>query len=462
MIIKKFAIGLACLLAMPYHASAQFTEDVVSDAIDVLKGKTIGMSTEWAIETLKSVEDEQSKGKARNALGIVYLKGVSVKQDSAQAVKFFEEAGSLGYADAYYNLGMMMKNAPRRQQNFAKAVHYFEKGAEQGNLACCYAAGYMYYKGLGCTQDYSRAVEYFKKDVKGNSPSCQYMLGLCYRNGFGVEMDTQKADEILQKAALNNYILAIEETVRDKSEVEEAWLLTEKDEYVPESMPDVEPFMNAESSLVGKYKGVLVTYDWSGRQIVGNEGIEISFSKSDNEYHGIWIQGDDTLAVKGKLEDDGKFTFSDSKIRISDRYRDHRKINCTIDDATLALVGSSLTGSLRMFSFTDNEPLRPMYIAMSKTSDTEAGRDPYLCDIEAYPVPGTGQVEVRFVLPEDVVGATVSIMSQSGLAVKNYRLGALHAGQQHLTISTNLSNGIYIVNVKADKYHGHSTILLNK
>ena len=101
-------------------------------------------------------------------------------------------------------------------------------------------------------------------------------------------------------------------------------------------------------------------------------------------------------------------------------------------------------------------------MTLSKTDDTETDKDPYLCTIEAYPVPDTRQVEVRFFLPEDVAGATVSLTAQNGLFTKSYKLGALSAGQQHLTISTNLSNGVYIVNVVADKYHGQSTILLNK
>jgi len=175
--------------------------------------------------------------------------------------------------------------------------------------------------------------------------------------------------------------------------IDEPKKLTDEDEYAPESMPDVESFMNTENSLAGRYKGALITYDWSGKQIVRNENIEIAFSKSGNVYNGTWIQGSDTLAVTGRLSDDGILTFSDSRISMVDRYRDNRKISCIFDDATLALVGSSLTGSVRMFSFADNEPLRPMYIALSRISDTDTDKDPYRCAIEAYPVPGTGQAE---------------------------------------------------------------------
>lgn len=257
---------MVCLLVMPYHSYAQNTEDVVQEAVDILKGKALGKSAEWAVETLKGIEDEKYKPVAMNALGVVYLKGLSVAQDSAQAVIYFEEAARLGHANAYYNLGRMMKDAPRCKQDFKKALYYFEKGAEQGNLACIYAAGYMYYKGLGCSQDYRRAVDLFKSDVKGISPSCQYMLGLCYRNGFGVEQNDQKADEFLQKAALANYQFAIEETLRENAEVEASILLTENDEYVPTSMPEIEPFIYKDTDLSGSYKGILVTYDWSGKQ----------------------------------------------------------------------------------------------------------------------------------------------------------------------------------------------------
>ncbi len=458
----KTIIGMACLIVLPCYAHAQNTEDAVQEAIDVLKGKSLSQSPEWAVETLKNVDDKGSRPVAQNALGVVYLKGLSVVQDSAQAVAYFEEAARLGHTDAYYNLGKMMKDAPRGKQNFAKAVYYFEKGAEQGNLACIYAAGYMYYKGLGCAQDYRRAVKYFKSDVNGKSPSCQYMLGLCYRNGFGVEADDQKADELLQKASMANYQFAIEETLRENSEVEASVLLSDNDEYVPASMPEIEPFIYEDTDLTGRYKGILVTYDWSGSQIIKEEKLEISFSKTAKDYNGVWIQGNDTLAVRASVDADGRLLFADTRMLMHDRYTEGSKIECVFDDASLALVGPSLTGGLRMFSLTHNEPLRPMYLSVSRSSGSGADDDLYNCDMTAYPVPGTGQVEVRFLLPENVENATLCFTDPSGMYVKNYKLGPLTAGQQRFSVGTNLAKGLYVVNMKADGYHGQTTILLNK
>lgn len=458
----KTVIGMICLIILPCHSYAQSIDEVVQEAIDVLKGKSLNKTPEWAVETLKNVDDKSSRPVAQNALGVVYLKGLNVVQDSAQAVTYFEEAARLGHTNAYYNLGRMMKDAPRGKQDFTKAMYYFEKGAEQGNLACIYAAGYMYYKGLGCTQNYCRAVEYFKKDEKGISPSCQYMLGLCYRNGFGVEIDDQKADDLLQKASMANYQFAIEETLRENSEVEASVLLSDNDEYVPASMPEIEPFIFEDSDLTGNYKGILVTYDWSGCQIIKEEKLEISFSKKDKDYNGVWIQGDDTLTVKTSVDVDGRLLFADSRMFMHDRYTEGSKIECVFDDASLALVGSSLTGGLRMYSLTHKEPLRPMYLSLSKTISNHADEDHYKCAMTAYPVPGTGQIEVRFLLPEDIQNVTLCFTDPSGMHVKNYRLGSLTAGQQRFSIETNLTSGLYIVNMKADEYHGQTTILLNK
>ena len=286
------------------------------------------------------------------------------------------------------------------------------------------------------------------------------MLGLCYRNGFGVEQNDEKADDLLQKASMANYQFAIEETLRENAEVEESILLSDKDEYVPSAMPEVEPFINADSDLTGNYKGILVTYDWSGNQIIKEEVLDASFSKVGDGYYGVWIQGADTIAVKASLATDGKLLFADSRMLIHDRYTEGKKLECVFEDASLALVGSSITGGLRMYSLTGKEPMRPMYLSLNMANDNDTDKEQYKCKMVAYP--GNGQVEVRFMLPKDVKESQISLTAQNGMYTKYYKLGALKAGQQRFTIPTNLSKGLYVVNMNADEYHGRTTILLNK
>lgn len=461
--MKKIVLTIFCavgLSVMPNSIMAQVSENEVTEAIDILKGKSISKTTEWAVKLLQSVENKESRAIAKNALGIAYLKGLGVVKDSAMAIKYLEEAGECGYIDAYYNLGIIMKCAPRERQNFAKALEYFEKGAKLGSLNCYYLAGYMYYKGLGCEQDYKRAVEYFKKDEERISLSCQYMLGLCYRNGFGVEIDDQKADEYLQYAAKGNYLFAIEETLRENAEIQPSVALSDNEVTTPESMPEVEPFIDRNTDLSGTYKGVIVTYDWSGKQIVKEDNLTVTFNKAGDSYRGIWMQGSDTLAVNASVGTDGILRFADTRFYMSDRYFEDTKIESQFQEASLALVGPSLTGSLRLYSLTEREPQRPMYLSLSKPMGDSENEDPNYCYMAAYPVSGTDKIEIRFLLPRDVKNASVYLTDQSGLYVKSYNTGALNAGQQRFTISTKLKKGLYVVNMKANELHGLTTIML--
>ena len=453
-------VGVVGLAAIPNSAMAQVTENDVTEAVDILKGKSISKTAEWAVKLLQSVEDKELRPTAQNALGIAYLNGLGVAKDSTMAIKYLEEAGKCGFANAYYNLGLIMKNAPHEKQDFTKALSYFEEGAKSGALNCCYLAGYMYYKGLGCEQDYKRALEYFRKDVTRRSLSCQYMLGLCYRNGFGVEIDDQKADECLQYAAKGNYQFAIEETLRENAEILPSTVLSDNEVEKPESMPDVEPFIDKNTDLSGTYKGIIVTYDWSGSQIVKEENLTVSFSKTGDSYRGIWMQGSDTLAVNANIGTDGILRFDDTHRYMNDRYFEDTKIESQFQDASLSLVGPSLTGGLRLYSLTERELQRPMYLSLSKPLDNSGKDDPNYCYMAAYPVWGTDKIEIRFLLPKEVKNASVYLTDQSGLYVKNYNTGALSAGQQRFTISTKLKNGLYIVSMKANELHGQTTILL--
>lgn len=448
------------MLIMPNSSMAQTAKSDVVEAIDILKGKSLSKTAKWAVDLLCSVEDESLKPTVLNALGIAYLNGLGGEKDSTMAIKSFEEAGKCGYTNAYYNLGLMMKNAPLGKQDLKNALNYFEKGAELGALNCCYLAGYMYYKGLGCEQSYKRAVEYFKKDESAISLSCQYMLGLCYRNGFGVEIDEQKADEYLNKAARGNYLYAIEEILRDEAETQSSIILHDNDAKIEDSMPDVEPFIEQNTDLSGNYKGIIVTYDWSGKQIVKEENLDVTFNKIGESYSGVWLQGADTLTINANIGTDGILRFSDTHHFMKDRYFEDEKIESMFQEASISLVGPSLTGSLRLYSLTEREPQRPMYISLSKPLDDSAEEDPNKCYMAAYPVAGTDMVEIRFILPKDVKNSSIYLTDQNGLYTKRYNSGALSAGQQRFTISTKLNNGLYVVRMKADELHGQTTIML--
>lgn len=122
----------------------------------------------------------------------------------------------------------------------------------------------------------------------------------------------------------------------------------------------------------------------------------------------------------------------------------------------------TLTGGLRLYSLSQKEPQRPMYLSLSRRSaDSDTPTDG-LCYMAAYPVAGTNRIELRFTLPHEVHGVSVTLASQNGMYAKSYTLGALPSGEHRFTITPNLTDGLYIVSMTADGLHGRTAIMLRR
>jgi hypothetical protein len=89
---------------------------------------------------------EQGDAKAQAKLGLCYVKGSGVTQDSAEAVKWFRKAADQGYARAQYDLGVCYWNGSGVTRDRAEAVRWFRKAADQGDAKAQYWLGRCYYK----------------------------------------------------------------------------------------------------------------------------------------------------------------------------------------------------------------------------------------------------------------------------------------------------------------------------
>ena len=68
-----------------------------------------------------------------------------------------------GFAAAQYNLGLMYANGQGVRQDYAEAVRWFRKTAEQGLAKAQYNLGLSYAQGQGVSQDYVQAVRWYRK-----------------------------------------------------------------------------------------------------------------------------------------------------------------------------------------------------------------------------------------------------------------------------------------------------------
>ena len=176
-----------------------------------------------------------------------------VKQDYAEAFKYFSQAAHQGYVQAQTMLGNCYKHGNGVAQSHVKAFECYQKAATKGDSTAQFQLGLCYLHGQGVTQDYMKAGDWFEKSgdatggaylhnlgsslldgsfdpLSGLTPkqnykqafqillkaesiqkktsvdrqgdaATQYALGWCYYNGNGVAQNTTIGIELWQKAA---------------------------------------------------------------------------------------------------------------------------------------------------------------------------------------------------------------------------------------------------------------------
>jgi uncharacterized protein len=72
------------------------------------------------------------------------------------------------------------------RENDAEALKWFRRAADQGNASAQCKAGFMYLVGRGTTQDDNEAVKYFQMSADQGNADGQYLLGIMFRTGKGV------------------------------------------------------------------------------------------------------------------------------------------------------------------------------------------------------------------------------------------------------------------------------------
>jgi hypothetical protein len=346
-----------------------------------------------------------------------------------------------------------------------KAFYYFDKAAQSGHPAGYYNAGYMLYKGLGCSQDYQKAFAYFEDGAAKDYAPAMYMLGLCYRNGYGVERSEGNAHFWLAEADKKAYKFATDEIEAETPEnsMNRTQLRSAQMMNVPMQYAQVR-HLNPGMDINGSYEGLLVTYDWSGKTIIRETPVVLNLLSDGKTVEGEWIEAGDTVSLKAEQEAD-KLRFIDTRQRRADHYTadnpalfrfEQAEIRVTADES-----GTSLAGTIRMFSPESMEPERPMYLSLRKannetsiTPETAAG------ELKAYPVPFTNELNISFSMEEEEQ-VRIGIYSYSGACVYLYDAGRLSAGEQHLTVSPSLPAGTYIIKLYAGRRSSQVIIVSN-
>ena len=152
------------------------------------------------METARQTKLAAEKGdvKAQTSLGSMYEKGKNVRQNNAEAMKWFRLAAESGDAEAQYALGAKY----RRDQNATEAVKWYKLAVDQGHAEAMYELGQMYeYGKSGVKKNPEEAIKWYKlAAAKGHAEAIRN-LGRKYMTGSGIKKDYNEAEKLYRLGA---------------------------------------------------------------------------------------------------------------------------------------------------------------------------------------------------------------------------------------------------------------------
>lgn len=113
-----------------------------------------------ALKLLQPLADEGDP-RAQALVGLMYYHGRGLKQNDAEAAKWFRLAADQGEPRAQFNLGVMHAEGQGVPQDYAEAIKWYRLAADQGEARAQFNLGVAYAEGQGVEQDYVTAYMWF-------------------------------------------------------------------------------------------------------------------------------------------------------------------------------------------------------------------------------------------------------------------------------------------------------------
>ncbi len=139
---------------------------------------------------------------AQASLAWLYRDGYGgVRQDYAEALKWYTQAANQGNALALGNLGWFYREGLGVTQDYVASLKYYRKAADAGDITSIAAMGYAAQNGLGMAQNFAEAMEWYKKGANQGDAYSMASLGFLFDAGSGVKQDYVEARYWYEKAA---------------------------------------------------------------------------------------------------------------------------------------------------------------------------------------------------------------------------------------------------------------------
>jgi localization factor PodJL len=126
---------------------------------------------------------------AEYEIGMRYLEGRGLPQNSAEALRWLERAARSGLAPAQFRLGGLYEKGQGTKKDPEAARKLYLSAAEKGNAKAMHNLAVLYAEGIDGKPDYKTAAIWFRKAAEYGTADSQHNLGILYARGVGVEQN---------------------------------------------------------------------------------------------------------------------------------------------------------------------------------------------------------------------------------------------------------------------------------
>lgn len=154
---------------------------------------------------------EAGNAHAQYNVGIFYLRGFGIPQDTEKANEWFRKSAAQGYKDAEQMLKQLREKPAKVLliqgiENFNKGdtaagIDKLRQAADMGDIEAICILAKCYHSGEGVEKNFEEAFRLFSKAAEAGEPEAIRCMALCYYNGEGVEQNRQEAEKWMKKAA---------------------------------------------------------------------------------------------------------------------------------------------------------------------------------------------------------------------------------------------------------------------
>ena len=152
---------------------------------------------------------EKDHKPAYPVLADLYLRGVGVEKDTAQAAILFEKSALSGNPESQNNMGWLYANGIGVKRNIQKSYEWYSKAARQGLAPAQYNLGECYQHGKGTQKDIIEATDLYLKSANQGYIESQYKLGKLY-----AKTQPHESFRWMRKTADNGHVMAQCETAK--------------------------------------------------------------------------------------------------------------------------------------------------------------------------------------------------------------------------------------------------------